>query len=87
MFEPEEIRRWERQLAAMLKAAGSDDVEGFASIVKMLDRAASEGVREAAAQLRSTDEHGVRGFSWQEIAGPLGVTRSAAAQRFSRRTR
>lgn len=79
MFEPDEIRRWERQLAAMLKAASQSDPEGFAAIVRMLDTAQREGLRQACSELRERD-----GYSWANLAAPLGVTRGAVAQRFGR---
>lgn len=85
MIDVRDAKRYEREIRAMLRAAGQDDPEGFAEIVRLLDWAVSEGLREAAAELRKPQANGVRGYSWAEIAAPLGVTRSAAAQRFAAR--
>jgi hypothetical protein len=85
MIDVAQSKRYEREIRAMLRAAGDDDPEGFAQVVKLLDWAVSEGLREAAARLRGADSTGVPGYSWAEIAAPLGVTRSAAQQRFTPR--
>jgi hypothetical protein len=76
-MEPGEVRRWERNLAALIANAGADDPEGFAETVRLID-AARAGLADAAAELRS------QGYSWAALAAPLGVTRSAVAQRFGR---
>lgn len=81
MIDVGDAKRYEREIRAMLRAAGQDDPEGFAEVVRLLDWAVTEGLREAATELRK-EQNGVRGYSWTEIAAPLGVTRSAAAQRF-----
>jgi hypothetical protein len=85
MFEPNEIRRWERQLSAMLEHAAQDDPEGFAVVVRLLDKAVTDGLRNAASVLRAPAHNGAPGYSWQDLASALGVTRSAAAQRFRQR--
>jgi hypothetical protein len=85
MIDVGQSKRYEREIRAMLRAAGDDDPEGFAQVVKLLDWAVSEGLREAASRLRESDTAGVPGYSWAEIASPLGVTRSAAQQRFGHR--
>lgn len=82
MIDVGDAKRYEREIKAMLRAAGDDDPEGFAQVVKLLDWAVTEGLREAAARLREPSANGQPGYSWAEIAAPLGVTRSAAAQRF-----
>lgn len=75
MLEPSDVKRFTRELNFMLKRAGEDDPEAFAIIVGLVD--------DARARL-STSAETMReaGYSWQDIARPLGVTRSAAFQRF-----
>jgi hypothetical protein len=80
MMEPEELRRWERLTAAMIRKAGEDDPEAFAAVVNILD-AARDQLREAAFVLRCAPNQ-QRGFSWFDIGQALGVTRQAAQQRF-----
>lgn len=77
-MEPREVDRWQRSLSALLAAGGGDDPEGFAEVVRLLDGARAR-LPQAAAQLRE------QGYSWADIARPLGVTRDAARQRFSAR--
>lgn len=84
MFEPREVDRWRRQLAAMLDHAAGDDPEGFAQVVELLDQAHGEGLRNAAARLRQPTAV-APGYSWADLARPLGVTRDGAAKRFRAR--
>jgi hypothetical protein len=84
MIEPEELRRWERQIATMLRHAGADDPEGFAAVALLLDRAATEGLRLAAQHLRQSDGNGQPGYSWAEIARALDVPKSSAVSRYGR---
>lgn len=85
MLEPAEIKRWERLTDAMLRHAAADDAEAFAQVVEVLDRAAAK-LPAVAAILTRTDRAphpgpGAR-YSWANLAWALGVTRSAAWQRF-----
>lgn len=77
MIEPAEVARWQRNLDAMLRVAGSDDPESFAAVVKLLDDARAR-LPAAAVNLRT-----VEGFSHRDLARALGVSRSAVAQRFA----
>lgn len=78
MLEPDERKRWERNLRAMLRHASDQDPEGFAEIVQLLDGAVAQ-LPEAAQRMRE-----LHGYSWTEIAAPLGVTRQSARERFGR---
>jgi hypothetical protein len=95
MFETNTLRYYQRKINALLKAAYTDhlgnpekadslrstaDPETFAAVVKMLDQARLD-LPAACQRLR---EEG--GYSWAEIAAPLGVTRDAAYKRFGRKT-
>lgn len=86
MIDREEMQRWERQTAAMLAQAAGDDAEAFAQVVTLLDRAQAL-LPNIAYALRRPDSPArpaaPAGPSWSEIAAPLGVTRSAVAQRFA----
>lgn len=89
MIDVEEMKRWKRQLKAMLDTAGRDDPEGFAQVVEMLDDAHSNGLARAAQQLRTPKTEGdmiVPGHSWADLARPLDITRQGAQQRFGRAT-
>lgn len=85
MLEQAEIDRWRRLTDAMLRHAAQDDPEAFAQVVDILDRAQAK-LPAVAAELRGwgRDELCIRadGYSWADLAGALGVTRSAAQQRF-----
>lgn len=87
MLEPEEIKRWERMTAAMLRHAGKDDPEAFAQIVGVLDGARAK-LPDVCAHLRGLEDvdsgESRPTYSWAQIAAPLGVTRQAAAMRFGR---
>jgi len=75
MLEPTEVKRWERLTAAMLRHAAEDDPEAFAQVVGVL-QGALEDLPVVADQLRQS------GHSWAELGRALGVSRSAAQQRF-----
>lgn len=81
MFEPDAIKRYQRQLQAMTKAAGDDDPEALAVVVQLLQQASTEGVRQAVEALR-TQTGPAGGYSWADIARPLGITRQTAHERF-----
>lgn len=86
MFEPEELKRWERLTAAMIRKASQDDPEAFAAVVRILDDAQAS-LPTACNTLRypdGGDDLPARAtYSWQQLATALGVTRSAAYQRFN----
>ena len=87
MLEPKEIDRWRRLTDAMLRHAAQDDPEAFAQVVAVLERAQAK-LPAVAAELLSTEglSPQVRGasYSWGVLANALGVTRSAAWQRFGK---
>lgn len=85
MMEPQELRRWERTLERLTKVAGEGDPEQFAAIVKMLDKVMDEGLKAAAAALKSDTCNGHRGYSWTDLGDALGTTRQAAHSRFGQR--
>ncbi len=85
MLDRDEMARWQRLTAAMLATAATDDPAGFAQVVTVLDRA-RELLPAVVWQLRTRASASggdkLDGYSWQDIADELHVTRSAAAQRF-----
>jgi hypothetical protein len=84
MIETDKIRGWERLTAAIMREAATDDPEAFAQVVRMIDDARSQ-LHWVAETLRTPGLHsgtGAPGYSWAELANALGVTRSAAYQRF-----
>lgn len=82
MIDVDDLKRFRRELNAMLVRAGSDDPEAFAQVVQLLDQA-RDGLAVSAAMLR--EPHGdVPGYSWADLAAPLGIRRQTAAVRFSR---
>lgn len=87
MIEPDELRRWERQIATMLRHAADDDPEGFAALARLLDTAATEGLRVAAQHLREPAANGTPGYSWADIARALDIPKSSAVSRFGRDAR
>lgn len=87
MLEPTEVARWERLTAAMLRHAAQDDPEAFAQVVAVLDQARAQ-LPTVVDQLRHADPGATparSGYSWADIGRALGVTRSAAQQRFGRK--
>lgn len=87
MLEQAEIKRWQRLTDAMLRHAAQDDAEAFAQVVAVLERAQAK-LPAVAAELLSTEGLSVRtrgaSYSWGVLARALGVTRSAAWQRFGK---
>ena len=85
MLEPREIDRWRRLTDAMLKHAAADDAAAFAQVVEILDRAQAK-LPAVAMELRFPRPADVaphyQSTSWAEIGQALGVSRSAAQQRF-----
>lgn len=79
MWTPEEITRWERNLTAMCRSAGTNDPEAFAELVRLVDWLESRLLPEAYAQLRA------QGFSVREIARPLPCTAQAAWAKYANR--
>jgi hypothetical protein len=89
MIEPENARHWQAIADSLVEKAGADDPETFAFFVRLLDTT-RERLRESAASLRGPlpvggDGRTVRGFSWEDIARPLGVSKQAAMKRFGAR--
>lgn len=78
MLEPARLTRARRELQALLREVGDNDAEAFASLVELADWFQTEGVPATAEHLRT------RGYSWNELARPLGVSRQAVRQRFKR---
>jgi len=83
MIEPEELRRWERQIATMLRQAATDDPETFAAVAQLLTVAATDGLVWSAAGLTSAQADGKAVFSWEDIGRALGVTKQSAWRKFS----
>jgi hypothetical protein len=81
MIEPRETERWTRELAAMIRKAGSDDPETFATIVAMLDVAINQ-LPAAAERLRAPGQNGLAGYSWQNIADACSTSRQTVWNRF-----
>lgn len=75
MIEPATTARFQRELRAMIRAAG-DDPEAFA-VVDGLLRHAFTDMNTAAHALVS------QGFSWREIGRALEITRTAAHKRYA----
>jgi hypothetical protein len=75
MLEPARRTRALRELRSLCAEVGQNDPEAFSELVGIL--AAFEGMVKLAAHEQNT-----RGYSWADLARPLGVTRSAAYQRF-----
>jgi hypothetical protein len=81
MIEPRERERWTRELAAMIRKAGSDDPETFAAVVEMLDVAINQ-LPAAAERLRAPQQNGLAGYSWQNIADACSTSRQTVWNRF-----
>lgn len=78
MLEPQRITRTQRELRSLIRDVGEDDPEAFASLVSLAAWLSREGLPMAAERQLA------RGYSWTEIARPLGVSRQAARQRYGR---
>lgn len=86
MIEGRDVDRFRRELRALV--AKADDPEGFAQAVALAEEL-SEALRVRANELRQetlfrVDEHChvQRGYSWADLARPLGLTRQGAAKRY-----
>lgn len=78
MIEPRDVDRFRRELHALV--AKADDPEGFAQAVALADELTA-ALTTRANELRHPVGH-QRGFSWADLAGPLGLTRQGCAQRY-----
>lgn len=78
MLEPSRISRTERELRSLAATVAADDPEALAELVRLASWITTELVPQAA---RLQHEHG---YSWAEIAAPLGITRQSAHERFTR---
>lgn len=76
MLEPRDVDRFRRELRAL--AAKANDPEGFATAVQLADEL------EAALATRAHELRQVDGYSWADLARPLGISRQGAAQRYGR---
>lgn len=74
MIEPEDVARYRRELAAMLRAA-CDDPKAMAQVAELLT-AAQAGLPVVARRLIT------QGYSWSDVGAELGVSRQAAWRRF-----
>lgn len=79
VWDTAERTRWQRNAQAMVNSAAGGDPEAFAALVELADWLSTEGLREAAAGLQDN------GYSWADIARPLGVSRQGAYLRFRAR--
>lgn len=78
MLEDARKTRAQRELRSLAKEVGSNDPEAFAAMVE-LARELDELLKDAA------DAQRANGYSWADLARPLGVTRSAVQQRYGRK--
>lgn len=78
MIEQRDIDRFRRELRTL--AAKADDPEGFATAVQLMGELEAALVGQAD-KLRQPTAH-ARGYSWADLARPLGVSRQAVAQRW-----
>lgn len=74
-MEQQDVARFTREIRALGKAAAWD-CESFAQAVQ-LQTELERVLANAAQDLNS------QGFSWAEIAAPLGITRAAAHKRYA----
>ena len=75
-MEQAQVARFTREIRAMGKAA-TWDCESLAQVVALqaeLDRAVTDAAQDLNRQ----------GFSWAEIAAPLGIGRNAAHKRYAK---
>jgi hypothetical protein len=79
MLEPEDVKRFARNLEAMFAKAGIDgDPEAFAQVLELIDYARTELAPRAAAELRA------QGYSWANLGAAMGVTKQTVQERFGR---
>lgn len=88
MLEPEEIRRWGRQIESLANKVGHDDPEALrqmACLAEAMTTATKLAANMLVAEYR--DGPGDRSFrySWGEIGAALGISRQAAWERLSGR--
>jgi hypothetical protein len=76
MLEAARKTRALRELHALCGEVANNDPDAFAELVA-IHTAFTEMVRDTADVLRS------EGYSWADLAEPLGVSRQAAQQRFA----
>ena len=85
MLDTRAFDGWRRLTASILRQAAADDPAALRQVLDVLDDAYAK-LPAVVAQLRSDDKipgpGWQAGYSWAAIAAALGVTRSAAAQRF-----
>ena len=68
-----------RAIAGYARRVGAGDVEALPGLVELLD-VVNDAITDAVTGLRAF------GYSWADIANRLGVTRSAAHERWATRT-
>lgn len=90
MFEPEDVKRFRRTLADMFDVK-VDSSTG--EIQASLDGLDPEAFAEALALLKwasqvlapaAVDELRRQGYSWADVARPIGISRATAQERFGR---
>jgi hypothetical protein len=69
-----------RAVRAYVRRAGEGDLDALEGLVE-LEGLVAQAIRDAGAALHD----GPHSYSWAEIAAPLGITRQAAAERFTPR--
>lgn len=78
MLEPDRITRAERELKSLTREVGQNDPEAFAQLVAIRDHFDSL-IALAANELRN-----VQGYSWADLARPLGLSRQSVYERYRR---
>lgn len=78
MLEPSRFTRTERELKSLAAAVAADDAEALAELVRIAQWLNTELVPATGRAIHEA------GYSWAEIAAPLGISRQSAAERFSR---
>lgn len=66
----------ERMVMAMGRRVASGDIDGLTALARLRE-AVTVATKSAVTQLRA--EHG---YSWADVARPLGITRQSAQERF-----
>jgi len=77
MLEPSDHARYQRELRAWCKNAAANDPDALADMMMLASWFQSIGMETIVRGLRE------QGYSWSQIAAPIGFTRSAAYQRWS----